>query len=152
MEPGDNDLSVTSRFSFFAKNENPFHRRDPIIIPRLWEEDRSPHVLLRSIYQVLLKSLQVPLFISIANNKPMSKASCAYKLCSIIKESQPGVFPRSHDIRKMATSLAFFSNMSLKAICAKVGWASPVVFRKHYLKQIQGIVKNCIVLGTSLPM
>ena len=96
-------------------------------------------------------SRRVPYF-SLKDNKPMSKASCAYTLCSVIKESQPGVFPRSHDVRKMATSLAFFGNMSLGEICQKVGWASPTVFRKHYLRQIQGVVKNCIVLGRSLPM
>ena len=42
---GDNDLTLISRFSFLAKNENPIHRRDPIVIPRLFDEDGSPHVL-----------------------------------------------------------------------------------------------------------
>ena len=93
-----------------------------------------------------------PLFLSVKNDKPMSKAACAFSLCSIIKESQPGVFPKAHDVRKMATSLAFFANMDLRVICQRVGWASPNVFRKHYLRQIDMVVENCIVLGRSLPM
>ena len=154
---GDNDLTLISRVSFLAKNENPTHRRDPIVIPRLFDDDGSPHVLcpVAALENYIKSTNSVktgPLFLSVKNNKPLSKAACAFHLCAVIKESQPGVFPKAHDVRKMATSLTFFANMSLTEICQRVGWASPMVFRKHYLRQIDMVIKNCVVLGKSLPM
>ena len=154
---GNNDLTLFSRVSFLAKNEDPMHRRDPIVIPRLWDEDGSPHALCPvhavHVYMNLTSSSTTgPLFLSSSTAKPLTKYHCSLLLCSIIKDSQPGVFPRTHDIRKMATSLAFFSNMGLKVLCKRVGWASPQVFLKHYLTQIQAVKHSCVVMGSSAPL
>ena len=34
---GIHDLTLVSRVPFLAKNEDPLHYRDPIVIPRLWD-------------------------------------------------------------------------------------------------------------------
>ena len=89
-----------------------------------------------------------PLFLHAITDKPLAKSACSRIICAIIKDSQPGSFPKGHDLRKMATSLAFFRDMHLSEICQRVGWASANVFIKYYLKDIRDCQKSCVVLGT----
>ena len=150
-----NMLTIVGRASFIAKNENPIHRRNPIFIKAIFDDDGTPHPLCpvdatRTYIELTKNVTNGPLFISL-KDVPLSKFKCSYILCQIIKESQPNVFPHSHDIRKMATSLAFFANVDLDQICDSVGWSSSRVFRRHYLKQINDVVSNCVVLGNCLP-
>ena len=49
-------------------------------------------------------------------------------ICKVIKDSQPGVFLKAHNVRKMATSLVFFRNMKMGDICKRVKWASARVY------------------------
>ena len=57
----------------------------------------------------------------------------------LIKSSQPNTFPRAHDLRKFATSLAFFRNMKIQDINDRTGWKSKSVFRKRYLVNIREV-------------
>ena len=150
----DLDTSVTlfSQFNFLAKNEDPLHRRDPILIMGLVDEDGSPHTLcpvkaLKDYLNVTHSVTEGPLFVHPASDRPLSKKVCAIKLCQVIKASQPGVFPQSHDCRKMATSLAFFRSMHLEELCQRVGWSSSSVFIKHYLSRIKEVIRDCVVIG-----
>ena len=72
-------------------------------------------------------------------------------MCKFIRMANPGVFPKSHDLRKYATSFAFLRGMDRSDLCSVVGWSSISVFKKHYLKQIDEISSPVIVLGTKLP-
>ena len=50
-------------------------------------------------------------------------------------------------MRKMASSLAFFTDMSYQAISHMTGWSSTSVFVKHYLSSIDKVRQGCIALG-----
>ena len=121
-------------------------------IPLSLEDNGTPHSLcpvgaLRR-YLNLTKDFQDgPLFLHPTFCKPLSKPQVSVRLCSLIKESQPGSFPRPHDVRKSATSLAFFHSISIEAICNNVGWASAQVFKRTYLRNVQGITRTCVILG-----
>ena len=145
-------VSLLSRYTFLAKNEHPLHRRDPIDIQGLSDEDGSPHVLcpvqaLSRYLNVTKEFVSGPLFRNSLTGTPLAKSKCSKIICDLIKDSQPGSFPLGHDLRKMSTSLAFFRQMHLPEICQRVGWASGNVFIRHYLKDIQEVMSTCVVLG-----
>ena len=58
--------------------------------------------------------------------------------------------PKTHDLRKLATSYAFFKSMSLKEVCDLVGWASIRVFKKHYMQEIGEVSAQFVALGTEI--
>ena len=72
-------------------------------------------------------------------------------MCKFIKMADPSSFPKSHDLRKVATSFAFFRNIKVSDICEIVGWSSIRVFKKHYLKQISELSSPVVILGSKLP-
>ena len=74
-----------------------------------------------------------------------------FYMCKFIRKGDPGSFPKVHDLRKLASSYAFFSHMKLDDICSLVGWSSFRVFRKHYLKPINDIKSSLVVLGRKVP-
>ena len=103
---GGNDSSVIlySRHLFLAKNEIPVCRRDPIIIQDLLGDDGTPHSLcpvgaLRRYLNVTKDFQDGPLFLHPTSCKPLSKPQISVRICSLIKESQPGSFPHAHDVR-----------------------------------------------------
>ena len=56
-------------------------------------------------------------------------------------------FPKSHDIRKYATSLAFFSGMSFQQIQANTGWKGYKVFLSHYKQDLCVLRQSCVAIG-----
>ena len=87
------------------------------------------------------------LFVHPESLQDLSLYKLRFYLCKFIKLANPGAFPKVHDIRKLATSFAFFRSMSTNDICDLVGWSSIRVFKKHYLKQIEGISSSIVCLG-----
>ena len=69
-------------------------------------------------------------------------------MCKFIRLANPGSFPKPHDLRKLATSYAFFRSMSIEELCNIVGWASIRVFRKHYMRNISELSSSVVVLGS----
>ena len=72
-------------------------------------------------------------------------------LCKFIRLADPASVPKSHDLRKMAASFAFFRAMDTQSICDSVGWSSERVFLKHYLRQVEEISSSIIALGSEVP-
>ena len=141
--------------NFLAKNENPLFRRDPIFISRLWAEDGVPHPLCPvqalSFYlteTASTKSFKV--FVSHSDLTDLSLPKIRLMLCQFIRLADPGSIPKSHDLRKVASSFAFLRSMSLSDICGVTGWASGRVFRKHYLHSIRQISSSFVALGTKV--
>lgn len=61
------------------------------------------------------------------NPKTLKAASCAvtrYTFRDLIVLTNPDVKEKFHDVRKWASSLAFFSGMSTREICDRISWAS----------------------------
>ena len=90
------------------------------------------------------------LFINPSSLVPVTINKLRWYLCKLIKLSNPGVFPRVHEIRKMAASFSFFNQMSTSEILSLAGWRSIRIFKKHYLVDIQAISNNCVVFGKPL--
>ena len=69
----------------------------------------------------------------------MSKNAMSFFLRQLITESgavSSSVPPRAHDIRGIATSLNYYSNLSLSAINEAATWKSNRVFAMRYLKDM----------------
>ena len=138
---------------FLAKNECPSVRRDPIFISRLRGEEGGPHPLcpvgfLDRFLKATGGSRSSKLFIHPHTLEDLSVNKLRLYICKFIRMADPTSFPRSHDLRKMATSFAFFRSLSTEEICNVVGWSSIRVFRRHYLRQIQEVSSPIIVLGS----
>ena len=80
------------------------------------------------------------LFVSPSDPKrSMSKNAMSFFLRQLITESgavSSSVPPRAHDIRGIATSLNYYSNLSLSAINEAATWRSNRVFAMRYLKDM----------------
>ena len=141
--------------NFLAKNECPSVRRDPIFISCLGGEEGRPHPLcpvdnLRRFLLLSRDTKSSKLFVHPKSLGDLSIAKLRWYLCRCIRWADPSSFPKAHDLRKIATSFAFFRNMSTSEICNLVGWQSVGVFKKHYLKQISEISSPVVVLGSKL--
>ena len=80
------------------------------------------------------------LFVSLLDPKrSMSKNAMLFFLRQLITESgavSSSVPPRAHDIRGIATSLNYYSNLSISAIKEAATWKSNRVFAMRYLKDM----------------
>ena len=80
------------------------------------------------------------LFVSPSDPKrTMSKNAMSFFLRQLITESgavSSLVPPRAHDIRGIATSLNYYSNLSISAIKEAATWKSNRVFAMRYLKDM----------------
>ena len=80
------------------------------------------------------------LFVSPSDpRRSMSKNGMSFFLRQLITESgavSSSVPPRAHDIRGIATSLNYYSNLSLSAIKEAATWKSNRVFAMRYLKDM----------------
>ena len=104
------NLFLTPGPDFLAKNENPFRRRDPIsIAPLSSRSEMCPVFTLRYYLDKTKDITDGPLFRHSISNKPLTIMGIKILLTSLIKKCNPDSIPKSHDIRKMATSLAFFN-------------------------------------------
>ena len=80
------------------------------------------------------------LFVSPSDpTRSMSKNAMSFFLRQLITESgavSSSVPPRAHDIRGIATSLNYYSNLLLSAINEAATWKSNRVFAMRYLKDM----------------
>ena len=137
---------------FLAKTEDPLNRRKPWRISPLPGDDCSlcpVHTI--QVYLRCTADIQYgSLFRHHTSENPLSFAAMRCRLTSLIKRHNPDSVPKIHDIRKMASSLAFFEGMSFLNISHMTGGTSPFVFMLHYFHEIETLVRSCVVLGHTL--
>ena len=92
-----------------------------------------------------------PLFRHQDSSKPLKVHETRKKIPSLIKRANPQSNPRAHDTRKMASSLAFFADMTFDDISQMTNWSSAGVFLRHYLHQVDKVRQSCVVLGSVIP-
>ena len=153
LEFSEEGVTLYPNPNFLAKNENPQNRRDPIFISRLKDERGGHHPLCPvnnlSLYlEGTARTRSFRMFVHPTSLSDLSVHKIRLSLCKFIRLGDPGSFPRAHDLRKMATSYAFFKSMSSQEICDLVGWSSIGVFKRHYLRQIEEISSSLVVLGS----
>ena len=142
------DCAVFSFGDFLTKNEKPLERREPITIQSLPTNKRlCPVATLRLYLQRTSHLTSGPLFVNTNTDAPLKNIALARLLVKFIQELHPGSNPRSHDCRKVSSSLAFLGGMGFNEISSFTGWAGHRVFVKHYLSQIRGARTRCIALG-----
>ena len=142
------DRAVFSLGSFLAKNEDPQLRREPINIMALPSNSKlCPVATLREYLRRTPHRSSGPLFLNTKTSEPLKLGSLRKLTVEFIKEMHPGSLPRSHECRKVSTSLAFLAGMQFDDITGYTGWSGHRVFVKHYLLQIHGARNRCIALG-----
>ena len=86
------------------------------------------------------------LFVSPQNPKrAMSKNAISFYLRQLITDSgavSSSRPPRAHDIRGIATSLSYYSNLSLSHLMQIATWRSNRVFASRYLKEVSTTQDN----------
>ena len=91
------------------------------------------------------------LFISPQNpERAMSKNDMSFYLRQLIVDSgavSSARPPRAHDIRGMATSLNYYSNLSLSNLMQVATWRSNRVFASRYLKEVSAAQDNIQQFG-----
>ena len=152
----DRGMTLYPNPNFLAKNENPAERRGPIFISSLFNEDGTPHPLcpvnnVKLFLELSKNSVSMKLFVKPSDLSDLPIGKIRWYLCKFIRLADPTSFPKVHDLRKIASSFAFFRHMGLEEICSLTGWSSFRVFRKHYLHQIKAIKSSIVVLGSTLP-
>ena len=153
IEFSEEGVTLYPNPDFLAKNEDPQFRRNPLFIARLKDERGGNHPLCPvhnlSLYldsTSCTKSFNI--FVHPISLQDISIHKLRLALCKFIRLGDSNAFPKAHDLRKTATSYAFFKGMSSSQLCDLVGWSSIQVFKRHYLKQIDEISSPLVVLGT----
>ena len=157
LKRGDDFLSlrgdrvIFSFGDFLAKNEDPLKRRDPIVIESLPSNQRlCPVATLREYLRRTASISSGPLFLHTVTSNPLDLNSIRTSMVNFIKELHPGSDPKSHDCRKVSSSLAFLGGMEFQEISRYTGWSGHRVFVKHYLSQIRSARTKCVAMGRPL--
>ena len=91
------------------------------------------------------------LFVSLRNlERAMSKNAMSFYLRQLIVDSgavSSARPPRAHDIRGIATSLNYYSNLSLSNLMQVATWRSNRVFASRYLKEVSATQDNIQQFG-----
>ena len=109
---GDGILTLSTGPDFLAKNESSFKRRDPININSLPSEgELCPVSTLRTYLRRTREYRYGPWFRHSESGKSLSLTDIKILITRVIKLCNPNSIPKTHDIRKLASSLAFFGFM-----------------------------------------
>ena len=82
-----------------------------------------------------------------ANRKPANARIISLRFKSLIRLAHNDQTTANfHQLRKVATSLAFDKGLSITDLCARANWGSESVFFKHYYNK-PNVNINCIALG-----
>ena len=146
---------------FRAKTEsaaNPLSRS--VIVPSLSdfagdlpERVQCPVRAIKFLRKAARSASYIPsrLFVSPRNpERAMSKNAISFYLRQLIIDSgavSSSRSPRAHDIRGIATSLNYFSNLSLSNLMQVATWKSNRVFASRYLKEVSATQDNIRQFG-----
>ena len=142
-------LVVYPHAQFLRKNERPSNRIQPIIIQPLPASNATlcPVANSEKYMEMTAKTVSKSLWVHHSTLRALTKRQVTFNLCRFIKLCNPGSFPKSHDVRKVSTSLAFLTYNDLQEIRQYTGWRSDRVFLRHYYTAIEDITRNIVVLG-----
>ena len=81
-----------------------------------------------SIYLERTSTQESALFLHPSMGRPLQRPSLALRLVQLIEKADPGLFPRAHDLRKKATSLAWTRGVPPNEIINAAFWTSSNIF------------------------
>ena len=135
--------------TFLAKNELPTKRKKPLRVLSL-DNDHVALCPVSTLKIYLERTVQYScghLFRTHSTGTPLSAFGLRREIVGIIKVSNPDSYPKTHDIRKLASSFAFFEDMAFTDLVEYTGWSSTRVFMKHYLKEVESLPLVCVTAG-----
>lgn len=131
------DFALYPSRSFMAKNENPQNRRPPIKLRLLGESNPlCPATTLQRYLSFTSAYKYGSLFLDPSSHKNLSIRALSKVVLNMVRTGDPSSFPRTHDIRKYASSVAFLSDYTIEEIASSTGWKSHRVFLNHYLRDV----------------
>ena len=151
---GRNDLSVTilPNATFLSKNEAPLFRRKPMVLKAFLNRDGTHHTLcpvacLRSYLNVTSKFKSRFLFVNPVSGARCNRGSIIFHFRKVISLSQPGVYGRFQDLRKLASWKAFWAKMSVPRIRERGFWRGNSALSRRYLANARPSSRPCVALG-----
>ena len=106
--------------------------------------------MLRTYLNRTVTTKSIKIFMDPVSLSDLSVRKVRLLMCQFIREADPQSFSCCHDLRKMASSLAFLHSVSVEEICNVTGWASIWVFRKHNFQSAVHSGASCVVMGKEL--
>ena len=88
------------------------------------------------------------LFLNSKTGKPLHPSSLSRILIEVIEEADPGTLPKGHDVRRMASSLAWGRGIPPAEIIKNLFWSSSSSFIKCYL--FPATTSPCIAAGVQV--
>ena len=141
------------RPSFLPKNERERHRMRPVTFPA-WFVDSSHHPLcpvsaLDSYLAATSRSTCQQLWVDPVSLRPLKTSDISKGLTSIIRLADPSASAKAHDVRKFASSLAFFRCFDVEEVRLAGQWSSSTSFVTRYLLHHLRDVP-CVAMGSLL--
>ena len=137
FDPGGLSVTLAARPQFLAKNEREGHRLSPVVVPA-WRMNGSPHPLcpveaLRAYVASTESSAGPELWLDATSGTPLTAPHLAKKLVQLISLADPLARPKAHQVRKYASSLAFFRSFDVDKVRRAGQWSSAKSFVQRFL-------------------
>ena len=150
--PDDSSVTLATRPLFLAKNERAGHRMKPVTI-HAWLTGGTHHPLcpvkaMREYLSATSGSSNVNLWLDPHSARPLNSSALAKHLVHIIHLADPLSHPRAHQVRKYASSLAFFRSFDIETVREAGQWSSPKSFVQRYLLPHLTNVP-CVAMGST---
>ena len=153
FQRNDQEIIIPVCPGFLFKNPG-LNRAPPNVVLSALQEDGISHALctIRALcYALTLPCPGVtPSAVFTSNSgASLSTANISLRLCRVIDEALPGCLPRAHDVRKMATWLAWTLGVSPREVVNRAFWSSYNIFIERYLVNNHNQSIPCVALGSS---
>ena len=140
--PNLKSVNISVCPGFLYKNQRLDHTPPQITIPALFDNNNKSHPLcpvmtLKKWLDSTSNFNGTSLFFDPKSNKKLATPRISSILCNLISAADPGKFPRAHDIRKVASSLAWTRGIPLNKIVENAFWKNPSTFVNKYFFNVQ---------------
>ena len=150
--PDDCSVTLTPRPLFLAKNEREGHRVAPILVPA-WITPTGHHPLcpvtsLRAYVAATADFSGNALWVNPRSGKALKPAGLATTLVHLISIADPYSQPKAHQVRKYASTLAFFRSFNVEQVRRAGQWSSSTCFIQRYLQPHLSNAQ-CVAMGAA---
>ena len=150
--PDDSSVTLAPKPLFLAKNEREGHRVAPILVPA-WMTPSGHHPLcpvasLRAYVAATSNYSDNALWVDPRSLKVLKSADLATSLVHLISLADPLSHPKAHQVRKYASTLAFFRSFDVEQVRRAGQWSSSASFIQRYLQPHLTNVQ-CVAMGAA---
>ena len=132
------------------KNERLGHSPPAIHVPALLVNNTNHNLCPVKNLQLWINKTQHysgnSLYFDLKSLKSLNASRISFLLCKLINEADPNTFPKAHDIRKMAVSLAWTKGVPVADIIKNSFWKNSNVFVTKYLFKVDIPRSRCVTL------